>query len=161
VAHRIVRCPLEAKTSQSRDSLLSLACTLFTVRCAPDSPVHPRTEGNHSLPNRAPTAPSSLGAIKGTPRRTEHNTKHLLNILQCQDFTNIHLVHSDRDSSTSLSCNSAVLFCVLILVLCVCCCYNSRSCVCFYSSLLVCSFQINYVRRERHQIVEIPHKGYC
>jgi hypothetical protein len=48
---------------------------------APDCPVCPRTEGNQSLPNGAPTAPGSLGAIKGTPRRMEKYTKHPLNIL--------------------------------------------------------------------------------
>jgi hypothetical protein len=37
----------------------------------PDCPVHPQTEGNYGLPNRAPTAPSYLGAIKWTPRRME------------------------------------------------------------------------------------------
>jgi hypothetical protein len=42
------------------------ACALFIVRCAPDSSVHPRTEGNQSLPNGAPTASRSLRTIKGT-----------------------------------------------------------------------------------------------
>jgi hypothetical protein len=70
---------------------------------------------------------------KSDPRRMEHNTEHPLNILQRRDFTNTHLIHCDRDSSTSVSCNSVVLFRVLVLVLHVCCCYNSRSCVCFYS----------------------------
>jgi hypothetical protein len=98
---------------------------------ASDCPLRQRTEGNQSVPNGAPTTLSSLGAIKGTPRRMEQNTKHPLNILQCQDFANTYLVHCDRDLSTSLSCNSAVLFRVLVLVLCACCCCNSRSCVCF------------------------------
>jgi hypothetical protein len=109
------------------------AHALFTIRCAPNSPVYPRTEGNQSLTNGAPTVPSSLGAIKGTPRRMEQHTEHPLNILQHRDFANTHLVHCDIDSSTSLSCNSVVLFRVLVIVLCACCCYNSRSCVCFYS----------------------------
>jgi hypothetical protein len=47
--------------------------------------VRPRTEGNQSLPNGAPTAPRSLGAIKGTPRRMEHYTKHPLNIIRYRD----------------------------------------------------------------------------
>jgi hypothetical protein len=38
---------------------------------APDCPVRPWTEGNYGLPNRDPTAPSCLGAIKGTPRHIE------------------------------------------------------------------------------------------
>jgi hypothetical protein len=53
---------------------------------APDCPVRPRTEGNQGLPNGTPTAPSSLGAIKGTPRRMKQNTKQLLNIQQCRDI---------------------------------------------------------------------------
>jgi hypothetical protein len=60
---------------------------------APDCLVRPRTEGNYGLPNGAPMAPSCLGAIKGTPRRVEHNTKHLLNILRRLDSANTHLIH--------------------------------------------------------------------
>ena len=42
-----------------------------SVRCAPDCPVRPTTEGKDSLPDVFSTAPSCLGAIKGTPRRME------------------------------------------------------------------------------------------
>jgi hypothetical protein len=50
------------------------------VRCslsggAPEYLVRSRTEGNQSLPNVAPTAPRSLGAIKETPRRMEYPHK--------------------------------------------------------------------------------------
>jgi hypothetical protein len=125
---------------------------------APDCPMCPRTEGNQSLPNGAPTDPRSLRAIKGTPRRMELHTKHPLNILQCRDFASTELLHCDRDLSTSLSCNSAVLFCVLFLDLCACCYCNSSSCICFYSPLLLCSFEILCVRHERLKIVEIPQR---
>jgi hypothetical protein len=74
--------------------------------CIVQCPVHPRTKGNNGLPNGAPTAPSCLGAIKGTPRRMEQNTKHPLNIIRCRDFAYTHPVHCDKDSSTFLSCNS-------------------------------------------------------
>jgi hypothetical protein len=37
----------------------------------PDCPVRHPTEGNFGLPCWSPTAPSCLGAIKGTPRRME------------------------------------------------------------------------------------------
>jgi hypothetical protein len=47
-----------------------------------DCPLRPQAEGNQGLPNGAPTAPSSLEAIKGTPWRMELNTKQPLNILQ-------------------------------------------------------------------------------
>jgi hypothetical protein len=49
---------------------------LFTVRCAPNSPVHPQTEGNQGLPNKEETTHLTLGAIKGPPRRMEHLPKH-------------------------------------------------------------------------------------
>jgi hypothetical protein len=49
---------------------------------APDSykdcPVRHPTEGKICLPKLPPTAPSCLGAIKGTPRRMEESTKHSL-----------------------------------------------------------------------------------
>jgi hypothetical protein len=80
--HRMVRCPPKQESSQSGDSPHAPSRALFTVRCTSDSSVHPRTEGKQGLPNRAPTAPRSLGPIKGTPRRMELYTKHHLNILQ-------------------------------------------------------------------------------
>ena len=39
------------------------------------------TEGKISLPGMLSTAPSCLGAIKGTLRRMEEYTKHTLSIL--------------------------------------------------------------------------------
>jgi hypothetical protein len=102
---------------------------------APDCLVHPRAEGNNGFPNGAPTAPSCLGAIKGTHRCMEQHTKHPLNILRRRDIAFTHLVHHDRDSSTFLSYNSVVMFHALVFVLRVCCCCNSRSCVCCYYPL--------------------------
>jgi hypothetical protein len=107
---------------------------------APDCSVRPQTEGNNGLPNGAPTAPSCLRVIKGTPRRMEQYIKHPLNILRHRDFVYTHLVHRDRNSSTFLSCNSVVLFRVLVLVLRACCCCNSRSCVCCYSPPYSCVY---------------------
>jgi hypothetical protein len=49
-----------------------------SVRCAPDCPVHQTTEGKNCLPRLLSTAPSCLGAIKGTPRRMEENTQAFL-----------------------------------------------------------------------------------
>jgi hypothetical protein len=59
---------------------------LFTIRCAPDSPVHPRTKGNQCLPIEEQTAPLAPGAIKGPPRHMEQYTKHPLNILKHRDI---------------------------------------------------------------------------
>ena len=66
-----------------------------TVRCAPDCPVRQSTEGKISLPRMLSTAPCCLGAIKGTPRRMEEDTKHSYNISKHQDFDSAHLFHCD------------------------------------------------------------------
>jgi hypothetical protein len=44
----------------------------------PDCPVRHPTEGNFGLPRLPPTAPSHLGAIKGTPRRMEESPQAFL-----------------------------------------------------------------------------------
>ena len=61
-----------------------------SVRCAPDCPVRPTTEGKDGFPDLFSTAPSCLGAIKGTPRRMEENTKHSYNIPKHQDLDSAH-----------------------------------------------------------------------
>jgi hypothetical protein len=43
-----------------RSCIVQCPVVHWTIRCA-------HTEGNYCLPNGAPTAPSCLGAIKGTP----------------------------------------------------------------------------------------------
>jgi hypothetical protein len=48
---------------------------------APDCPVRQATEGKNCLPRLFSTAPSCLGAIKGTPRRMKEHTKHSLSTL--------------------------------------------------------------------------------
>jgi hypothetical protein len=57
---------------------------------APDSysdcPVHHPTEGKFGLPSWPPTAPSCLGAIKGTHMRMKEYTKLTRNILRLLDF---------------------------------------------------------------------------
>jgi hypothetical protein len=68
---------------------------------APDCPVHHPTEGKNCLPGLLSTAPSCLGAIKGTPRRMEENTKHSLIIPKHQDFILAHLFHCDSNLSSS------------------------------------------------------------
>jgi hypothetical protein len=52
--------------------------------------VRQTTEGKNGLPDLLSTAPSSLGAIKGTPRRMEEHTKHSLSTL---DHSHIILAH--------------------------------------------------------------------
>jgi hypothetical protein len=126
---------------------------------APDCPVRPRIEGNYGFPNRAPTAPNCLGAIKGTPRRMEQYTKHLVNILRRWDFAFTHLVHCDRDSSTFLSCNSVVLLpCARSCLVCVLVLQLSLLCVLLFLSYSCTHSRSFCVRHERLQSMEIPHK---
>jgi hypothetical protein len=63
---------------------------------APDYLVRQATEGKNCLPRLLSTAPSCLGAIKGTPRRMEVYTKHSLSIPK----------HQDIDSALLIPCNS-------------------------------------------------------
>jgi hypothetical protein len=58
---------------------------------APDCPVRQATEGKNCLLEMLSTAPSCLGAIKGTPRRMEGHTKHYLSIV---DHSHFILAHS-------------------------------------------------------------------
>jgi hypothetical protein len=62
---------------------------------APDCPVRQSTEGKICLPGMFSTAPSCLGAIKGTPRRMEEDIKYTQSIPKHQDFDSTHLLLRD------------------------------------------------------------------
>ena len=64
---------------------------------APDCPVRQATEGKNCLPGLLSTAPSCLGAIKGTPRRMEEDTKHSLSIPKHQEFNSAHSILCDSN----------------------------------------------------------------
>jgi hypothetical protein len=59
--------------------------------------VRQATEGRNCLPGMHSTAPSCLGAIKGTPRRMEEHIKHSLSIPKHQDFDSTHLILCDSN----------------------------------------------------------------
>ena len=95
--HRTVRCAPDCPVRQWLLDLQRSAAPFLegnrapdSVRCAPDCPVHSTTEGKDGLPDLFSTAPSCLGAIKGTPRRMEEKTKHSLSTL---DHSHINLAH--------------------------------------------------------------------
>jgi hypothetical protein len=67
---------------------------------APDCPVRHSIEGQDGLPSWSPTAPSCLGAIKGTPRRMEEYTKHSRSILKHPDSAPAHSLHCVSDLSS-------------------------------------------------------------
>jgi hypothetical protein len=64
---------------------------------APDCPVRQAIEGKNCLPRMLSMAPSCLGAIKGTPRRMEDNTKHSLSIPKHQNFNSAHSILCDSN----------------------------------------------------------------
>jgi hypothetical protein len=68
-------------------------------------PVRHPTEGKIWLPRMLPTAPSCLGAIKGTPRRMEEIHKHTLSIINLSHSVFAHLIDSLSDLSSVLVVN--------------------------------------------------------
>jgi hypothetical protein len=75
VRHQTIWCAGQSKDAKV-NSTVGLAGmernrVLFIVQCAPDSPVHPRTEDNEGLPNEDQTTPMALEAIKGPHKSTE------------------------------------------------------------------------------------------
>ena len=100
--HRTVRCAPDCPVSQrsaranGRPRILRVTRGLANGRKeAPDCPVRPTTEGKDGLPDLFSTAPSCLGAIKGTPRRMEENTKHSYNLSKHQDIDLAHSIQCD------------------------------------------------------------------
>jgi hypothetical protein len=77
-----VRCANGSESSTVGCARLGKQSAPDTEQClsggAPDCPVRHPTEGKDCLPGLLSTAPSCLGAIKGTPRRMKENTKHSL-----------------------------------------------------------------------------------
>jgi hypothetical protein len=72
---------------------------------ASDCPVHHPTEGKNYLPRMPPTAPSCLGAIKGTPKHMEELPKHILSILNHSHSVFTHSVDFLSDLSSILVVN--------------------------------------------------------
>jgi hypothetical protein len=69
---------------------------------SPDCPVRQATEGKNCLPGMLSTAPSCLGAIKGTPKRMKEYTKHPLSIVDHSHFILAHLFDILSDLSSVL-----------------------------------------------------------
>ena len=117
--------------------------------------MHQSTEGKICLPGLLSTAPSCLGAIKGTPRRMKENTKHTLSILDHSHFVFAHSFDILSDLSS-----------VLVRTLRYCLELKSWSCVCVFAvdlSVLLPSLTLvlhcdSYCKGERLQVVEIPRK---
>jgi hypothetical protein len=89
--HRTVRCANGSQAPTVDYATKGKKSTPDSVRCAPDCPVRHAAEGKICLPGLLSTAPSCLGAIKGTPRRMEEKTKHSLSTLDHSHFILAHL----------------------------------------------------------------------
>jgi hypothetical protein len=87
------QCPVRQRLQSAHGRLRQRRKEIRTGQC----PVRQATEGKICLPGMLSTAPSCLGAIKGTPRRMEENTTHSLNIPKHQDFDSAHLILCDSN----------------------------------------------------------------
>jgi hypothetical protein len=123
---------------------------------APDCPMRHPTEGKFCLPRMPPTAPSCLGAIKGTPRRMEVSPKHTLSILSLPHSVSVYLINRVIDLSSVLVVN--LLCFILSSSLGLCACVLLRICVCCFPTLLLCFHRDLYCKGERLQLVEIPRE---
>jgi hypothetical protein len=168
-AHWTVRCAPDSVRCANRSRGPTVGCAPYGKKSstrllqwlsggAPDCPVHHSTEGKNCLPNWCPTAPSCLGAIKGTPRRMEQDTKHSLSILRHPDSASTHLIRCVSDLSFVRVVNSMCCALSSSLGLCACvCCALNLVCVVF-PPLLLCFLWSKLCKGERLQLVEIPRK---
>jgi hypothetical protein len=128
--HRTVQCAPDSVRCANGYISATVGCAISGRRSAPDNEQwmssgapdclvrHP-TEGKNCLPRMPPTAPSCLGAIKGTPRRMEELPKHTLSILSLPHFISAHLINFLSDLSSVLVVNYCDSF-ELKSWLCVC-----------------------------------------
>jgi hypothetical protein len=97
-----VRQPIPRTNGQMRQKRKEIAhrTATVTVRWCPGLSGAPPTEGKFGLPSWPPTAPSCLGAIKGTPRRMEESPKYSLSIQKHLDSAPTHLILCVSDLSS-------------------------------------------------------------
>jgi hypothetical protein len=76
--HRTVRCAPDSVRCANGSKAPTVGFAKEGKKSAPDCPVRQATEGKNCLPGLLSTAPSCLGAIKGTPRRMEERYQAFL-----------------------------------------------------------------------------------
>jgi hypothetical protein len=101
--HRTVRCALDSVrcangSKAANGRLRQIRKEIRTGQC----PVRQAIEGKNCLPRLLSTAPSCLGAIKGTPRRMEEDIKHPLSIVDHSHSILAHLFDILSDLSSVL-----------------------------------------------------------
>jgi hypothetical protein len=92
------QCPVRQRLQTANGRLRQSRKEIRTGQC----PVVHRTEGKNCLLGMLSTAPSCLGAIKGTPRRMEEDTKNTLSILDHSHFVLTHSFDILSDLSSGL-----------------------------------------------------------
>jgi hypothetical protein len=155
--HRTVRCAPDSVWCANGPEAAMVSCARLERRSrtgheqwlsggAPDCPVRHPTEGNFGLPRMPPTAPSCLGAIKGTPSRMEEKSKHTLSILSLSHSVSAQLIDFVSDLSSVLVVNSLCFIRAQVLAcVCVYCC----GFVCVASHPYSCAFTLIFVVRAR------------
>jgi hypothetical protein len=114
--HRTIRCAPDSVRCANGYNSATVGCAILGRRSAPDNeqwtsggapdcPVRHPTEGKNCPPRMPPTAPSCLGAIKGTPRHMEETPKHTLSILSLPHSISAHLIDFLSDLSSVLVVN--------------------------------------------------------
>jgi hypothetical protein len=89
--HRTVRCAPDSVRCANGSKAPTVGFAREGKKSAPDRPVRQATEGKNCFPGLLLTAPSCLGATKGTPRRMEEYTKHSLRTLDHSHSILAHL----------------------------------------------------------------------
>jgi hypothetical protein len=128
--HRTVRCAPDSVRCANGYNSATVGCVILGRRSAPDNeqwmsggapdcPVCHPTEGKNCLPRMLPTAPSCLGAIKGTPRRMKEIPKHTLSILNLLHSVSVHLIVFLSDLSSVLVANLLRFIRAQVLAVCV------------------------------------------
>jgi hypothetical protein len=128
--HRTVRCALDSVRCANCRNSATVGCAILGRRSALDNeqwmfggapycPVRHPTEGKNCLPRMPLTAPSCLGAIKGTPRRMEETPKHTLSILNLPHSVSAHVIDLLSDLSSVLVVNLLLFIRAHVLVVCV------------------------------------------
>jgi hypothetical protein len=153
--HRTVRCAPDSVRCANGSKAPTVGFAKEGKKSAPDCPVRQATEGKNCLLEMLSTAPSCLGAIKGTLRRMEEDTKQPLSIVDHSHFILAHLFDILSDLSSVLVRTSR--YCLEL---------KSRSCVCVFAvdlSVLLPSLTLvlhidSYCKGERLQVMEIPRK---
>jgi hypothetical protein len=137
--HRTIRCAQDSVRCANGPEAAMVDCARFgrksrtgqatvAVRCA----TRQKARMAFQVCLQRLTAPSYLGAIKGTPRRMEESPKHSLSILRLSHSASAHCV---SDLSSVRVVNSLCYVSSSSLGLCACVCCGFVCCVCCSPSL--------------------------